>query len=104
MTGRIWVCAILVAATSAAVAQSGGEATFKAQCEMCHGSTGKGDTPVGKALQAKSLTDPEVVKATDAALMEHIKNGSTKMPAFKDKLTDAQINDVIAYIRSLEKK
>jgi len=104
MTRKIWICAMLVAATSVAFAQSGGEATYKAQCAMCHGETGAGDTPVGKALQAKSLSDPEVVKASDAKLIGQIKNGSAKMPPFKDKLTDAQINDLVAYIRRLQKK
>jgi len=104
MPRGIWIFAILMAAGTAGLAQSDGEATYKAQCQMCHGATGQGDTPAGKALQAKSLTDPEVVKETDAAIIEHIKSGSTKMPAFKEKLTDAQLEELVAYIRTLEKK
>jgi cytochrome c6 len=104
MTRPIWICAVLLSAASTCVAQSSGETTYSAQCEMCHGESGAGDTPVGKALQAKSLTASETAKKSDAALAAAIKNGSGKMPAFKDKLTDTQINDVIAYIRKLEKK
>ena len=104
MTGRIWICAMLVAVASAAIAQPGGEATYKSQCQMCHGDTGKGDTPIGKGLHAKSFSDPQVIKASDAKLMGQVENGSSAMPPFKDKLTDTQIKDVIAYVRTLEKK
>jgi cytochrome c6 len=104
MTPKICLGAFLIAATCPVLAQSSGETIYSAQCEMCHGEGGAGDTPVGKALQAKSLTDREVVKKSDSALAAQIKNGSGKMPAFKDKLSDAQIDDVIAYIRKLQKK
>jgi cytochrome c6 len=96
--------ALLLAATAMGLAQSGGEATYKTQCLICHGATGNGDTPAGKAFKAKSVHDPEVIKTSDVALLGIIKNGSGKMPAFKDKLTDAQIKDVLAYVRELEKK
>ncbi|HZP05688.1 MAG TPA: cytochrome c [Terracidiphilus sp.] len=89
---------------AAGFAQSGGEATYKAKCQMCHGATGAGDTPAGKAMKVKSFEDPEVAKMSAAALEGITKNGSGKMPAYKDKLTDAQIKDVITYIQGLEKK
>ena len=37
------------------------------------------------------------------ALIASTTNGKDKMPAYKGKLTDAQIKDVIAYMRTLEK-
>jgi mono/diheme cytochrome c family protein len=43
------------------------------------------------------------VKLTDAELTAATMNGKGKMPAYKDKLTDAQIKDVIGYIRTLQK-
>jgi cytochrome c6 len=99
-----WLGTILVAGTSAALAQSQGESTYNMQCQVCHGVTGASDTPAGRALQAKSMSDPQVEKASDTALIAFVKNGSGKMPPFKDKLTDGQIKDVIAYIRNLEKR
>lgn len=95
---------VLLAAGTMSFAQSGGEATYKSKCQMCHGATGAGDTPAGKAMKVKSFSDPEVAKMSDAALLGITKNGSGKMPAYKDKLTDAQIKDVIAYIHGLGKK
>jgi cytochrome c6 len=86
------------------LAQTAGEATYKANCQMCHGETGAADTPAGKAMGAKSFQSPELAKMTDAAMMSSVKNGNGRMPAFKEKLTDDEIKDVITYIRELQKK
>jgi len=94
----------LLATGTMSFAQSGGEATYKAKCQMCHGATGAGDTPAGKAMKVKSFKDPEVAKLTDAAMINITKNGQGKMPAYKDKLSDQQIKEVVTYIRTLEKK
>jgi len=85
-------------------AQSGGEATYKAKCQMCHGATGEAETPAGKAMKVKPFSDPVLVKMSDATIVNLTKNGSGKMPAFKDKLTDAQIKEVVQYIHELQKK
>lgn len=94
----------LLATGTLSFAQSGGEATYKAKCQMCHGATGAGDTPAGKSMKVKSFSDPEVAKMSDAAMINLTKNGQGKMPSYKDKLSDAQIKDVVTYIRGLEKK
>lgn len=86
-----------------AIAQQSGEATYKAKCAMCHGADGIGNTPVGKNMNVRSLKSPEDVKATDAELFKQTKEGVGKMPAYAGKLTDAQIQDVVAYIRTLQK-
>jgi mono/diheme cytochrome c family protein len=44
-----------------------------------------------------------MVHASDARLIASTANGKGKMPAYKGKLTDAQIKDVIAYMRTLGK-
>ena len=86
-----------------AMAQQTGEATYKAKCAMCHGPDGTGNTPVGKSMKLKSLKSPEDIKATDADLFRQTKNGVGKMQGYASKLTDAQIQDVVTYIRTLQK-
>jgi len=98
------IAAFVLAGVQSAFAQSGGEATYKAKCQMCHGATGSGDTPTGRAMKVTPFQDPEVARMSDAALVGIIKNGSRKMPAYKDKLTDAQIKAVVRYVRGLQKK
>lgn len=104
MAKKMWIAITLLAATTAGLAQSGGEATYKAKCQMCHGATGAGDTPAGKSMKVKPFNDPAVAKLSTAALQGITKSGQGKMPAYKDKLTDAQIKDVVAYISALRKK
>lgn len=105
MTFHPAAAAFLLAALTAApaFAQDGAAATYKAKCAMCHGADGTGNTPVGKSMKVRSFKSDEDVKATDAQLIKDTTDGVGKMPAYKGKLTDAQIKDVVAYIRTLQK-
>jgi mono/diheme cytochrome c family protein len=42
-------------------------------------------------------------KQTEAEMIAETKAGKGKMPAFAGKLTDAQIKDVVAYVKTLQK-
>ena len=95
--------ALALCATSAR-AQSSGADVYQSKCKMCHGADLKGNTPGGKMTHAQPLDTPEVIKKTDADLIATTKKGKNKMPEFATKLSDAQINSVIAYIRTLQKK
>ena len=75
------------------------EATFKTKCAMCHGADGKGK----EAMKTPDLTSADVQKKSDAELGGVITNGKPpKMPAYKT-MTPEQINDMVAFIRSLKK-
>ena len=58
----------------------------------------------GKAMKVPFFKASGIVKAPDAELIAVTKNGKGKMPAHNGKLTDAQIKEAIAYIRTLQKK
>jgi mono/diheme cytochrome c family protein len=88
--------------TLPALAQNGA-ATYTSKCQMCHGADGAGTTPAGKAMKAPSFLSPAVVKESNADLIAVTKSGKGKMPAYAGKLTDAEIKDVIAHIRTLQK-
>jgi len=97
------VLAMVVSLVSAVgFAQSSGEATYKAKCQSCHGASGAADTSVGKMMKVKPASDPEIKKLTADQMFASVKNGKGKMQPFKDKLTDAQIKDSVAYYRSLK--
>ena len=72
--------------------------TYKAKCAMCHGADGS-----KSMMGAKPLNGDDVQKMSDADLNAEIANGKGKMPAYKGKLTDAQISDMVKYIRTLKK-
>ena len=96
--------AAMAATTLPAVAQNSGAATYNAKCLMCHAADGSGSTTAGKAMKAPSFLAPAAVKEPTANLIAITTTGKGKMPAYSGKLTDAQIKDVVAYIRTLQKK
>jgi mono/diheme cytochrome c family protein len=99
----------LCAAGATSVRAGNAAANWTKDCMQCHGKTGAADTKMGQKLNAKNLTDPKVQASfTDAdaakAIKEGIKeNGKTKMKAFGDKLSDEEINALVAYVRDLKK-
>jgi cytochrome c6 len=99
------LCVISVLASSVVCAAQGpGADTYKSKCQMCHAADGSGSTPAGKSTKAVPFSAPEILSKSDADLIAITKNGKGKMPAYASKLTDAQITDVVAYIRTLQKK
>lgn len=90
-----------------------GKAKYDQLCATCHGATGKGDGAAAAALNPKprNFQDAAVMsKKTDAYLKTIIQKGgaaaglSPLMPPWGSSLTEQDIANVIAYIRSLEKK
>lgn len=77
---------------------------YKTKCVMCHGADGKGQTPAGKNMGVRSFSSPEVLKETDAEITKITTKGKGKMPAYENKLTAAQITELVAYCRELGKK
>lgn len=107
MNKAIRMAAILALAASVvapAFSQSAGADNYKAKCVMCHGADGSGNTPAGKMMKTPSLKSPDIVKMTDAELFGATTKGKGKMPPYAGKLSDTQIKDVVAFIRTLQKK
>lgn len=99
-------CAVMLAALGlllCSVSFADSADTYKAKCASCHGADGKGQTAMGKAMGLKDLGSADVQGMSDADLAAVIANGKGKMPAYKGKLTDAEIGDMVKYIRTLKK-
>ncbi|HEV7426877.1 MAG TPA: cytochrome c [Thermoanaerobaculia bacterium] len=77
---------------------------YKTRCASCHGPDGAGQTPAGKAMKVRDLRSAEVQKQTDADLQKSISDGKGKMPAYKTKISVADVASLVAYIRGLAKK
>src|SRR5665213_128201 len=78
--------------------------TFKGKCAGCHAPDGTGSTAIGTKLKMRDLRSPDVQKQTDTQLAGIIANGKSPMPGYKDKMSDAQIKQLVEYIRGLAKK
>ena len=84
-------------------AQDTGADLFKARCAACHGADGKGETTMGKKMGLKDLGSADVQGKSDADINGVITNGKDRMPPYKGKLTDDQINSLVKYIRTLKR-
>lgn len=101
---HVALAAVVLMAGAAGFAQSSGEAVYKAKCQSCHGAEGTPNPGIAKVMGVKPVSDPSVKAESEAQMIGFTTNGKgTKMPAFKGKLTDAQIKDSVAYFRSLAK-
>ena len=94
------ILAIIVASSGVAFGADG--ATLWAQhCASCHGKDGSGNTTMGKKLGVKDYSKDQGF--SDAEATNVIKNGKGKMKSYKDKLSDADVKALVAYVRSLKK-
>ena len=77
---------------------------FDKHCDTCHGKDGQAKTFKAKFNHARNLTDAKwQVEVSDERLFNSISNGKGKMPAWGKKLSEAQINALVAYVRKLKK-
>ena len=97
------IITIALSATGA-LAAADGAAVYKAKCATCHGVDGSGQTPMGKSMKLRDLRSPEVQKQSDKELYAVTADGKGKMPAYKGKLTDAEIHALVAHMRGFAKK
>jgi mono/diheme cytochrome c family protein len=77
---------------------------YTTSCSNCHKEDGTGGkTNIdGKIIEADDLTTEKMKKMTDAKYFDYIENGvpDEGMPAFKDRLTEQQIKDLVKFIRA----
>jgi mono/diheme cytochrome c family protein len=100
-TGITLVVIMAASTMTTAFAQGTGADNYKAKCAMCHGADGLASGPAGKAMKVPPFN---ASKLSEAEMIAETKAGKGKMPAFAGKLTDAQIKDVVAYVKTLQKK
>lgn len=73
-----------------------GQQIYGMHCAACHGPRGEGVVP-----DAPKFRLGERLDQPDMALMLSVKSGKKTMPPFFGILQDAQILDVLAYVRTL---
>jgi cytochrome c5 len=101
--------AVVLAATvflagAVGLAQPPGQTTYRARCQGCHGTSGVPFPGIAKIMGVKAANDPAMKKDSEALMIAAVENGKGKMPAFKGKLTDAQVKAAVEYFRTFMKK
>lgn len=98
------IAIVFVAACGLALAGSPeGKTGFAAKCQPCHGPNGEGKAAIAKMYQVEMhpLASKEVQAKTDADFKKIITGGHGKMKPVSG-LSDKQIEDVIAFVRTLK--
>jgi mono/diheme cytochrome c family protein len=96
-----------VPATPSSIAS--GQATFQRFCTRCHGTEGKGDGPQApEGSHPANLTDDQWDHGgTDGEIFTTIHDGvppKYDMDSYEGKITDAEIWNVVNYLRSIGPK
>ena len=88
------------------------ERTWKGKCASCHGADGKGQTDQGVKMGIADYSTPAWQKAHDDAGMKKAISGGVKlekdgkkqeMDSYQDKLSPEQVDQLVAYVRTLAK-
>lgn len=99
----------LFAGTMLVVSKGGdataGKAVYDKKCATCHGETGEGKAAIAKMLKVemRHLGSKEVQAKSDEQLRKDTVEGIGKMKPVKG-LTDEEIVNVLAYVRTLKQK
>ncbi|HEX6188910.1 MAG TPA: cytochrome c [Pyrinomonadaceae bacterium] len=89
-------------ATATPDAFAGVRAVYAKDCQTCHGVDGQGG-PVkledGKTLKVPTFRAGHALRHTDSDFRRQVMEGGDGMPAFKDKLSPQQIDELIRMVR-----
>ena len=112
--GLVFVALVVPAAPGQAADLAKGKKMNVEHCEKCHGKTGKGDGSALKRIKADVTpvdwtNKTAMAKWSDADMTKIIKEGgkaagrSMIMPSYGEKLSDTDVANLVAYIKSLAK-
>ena len=80
-----------------------GRELYNKNCANCHKETGEGGPTVvdGRKMKPDNLTDAHRTKMTDDKYIETMVKGipDEGMPSYKDKMSEAEMREVVRYIR-----
>ena len=82
-----------------------GKNLYATHCKSCHGVKGKGDGPKAAKIDISCGDFSKDTKTeSDGTLFTKATDGRKPMPSFKEKLSDTERWQVIAFLRTLEEK
>ena len=85
-------------------AMASGRKVYETNCAGCHKDDGTGGEIVieGEKIKPDDLTSAKIKGFSDEKIIGYIMNGVVDegMPAFKDKLSEGEMRDVVRFIRA----
>ncbi len=70
---------------------------FRQNCAICHGQEANGKEMDGRLIPSLRYGDAET--KTEQEIYTQIKEGKLPMPAFKNQLTEEEINRMVKFVR-----
>ncbi len=101
---KVFVCLMLAFSTVASAEDA--VDLWKAKCKSCHGEDGAAKTKMGEKHKIPDISSMKWQgRHDDAKIQAAIADGvpETKMKAYKDKLSEAEIDSLVRYVRGLKK-
>ena len=79
-----------------------GKVQFETSCAVCH-SADTDEKKMGPGLKGLFKKDKMAngKKPSDATVLSQINDGGNGMPPYKDSLSDAEKDDLVAYLKTL---
>lgn len=85
-----------------------GQAVYEKHCLKCHGESGRGTVLDWRIRDADGHLPPPPLNDSSHTsllatneLLDSVREGSGKMPAWKNRLSEREIQNVVTYIKSL---
>ncbi|WP_261841750.1 c-type cytochrome [Aliamphritea ceti] len=104
VAGLIFLASSVTSEIAFAADLNNGKAKFQTNCMVCHGNKGLGDGPAAAGMAKKPANISKKLNSmfqTDSKLTQDVMGGKTGMPAFKGILSQNDVSDIFAYIRSI---
>ena len=90
--------------TAAQKTRGRGREVYVSNCARCHGGDGRGQTTLGRSVEAPDMTDARWhARRGTRRMTQAVARGRGQMPAFAGKLTKHEIAAAVAYVRTLRK-
>jgi mono/diheme cytochrome c family protein len=83
-----------------------GRDVYRANCAACHGPEGRGNGPAAAALNPRPTDFTNAAQrqaTTDSAVADVIEHGRRGMPAFGRTLRHAQVDSLVAHLKSFRR-
>ncbi len=75
-----------------------GREVYEMHCQTCHGMDGQAMEP-----GVPDFSRGESLYAPDVDLVQRLRDGDGHLPSYRGLLTDEELRDVVAYIRTLQR-
>ena len=75
-----------------------GREVYEIHCQTCHGMDGQSIEP-----GVPDFSRGEALYAPDVDLVQRLRDGGGHLPSYRGLLSDEELRDVVAYIRTLQR-